>query len=1061
MAKNKQRYKVKHSSGRILGPLDLDRIRAFIAKNQFTGSEIARLHPDGEWQDILSFAEISELFLERLSEIKTGQANSESSNKESDEQVENPTIPLGPTQLLPGATIMLPATTVQHESTLGNFDPALPKSEGGQGTKSDISNDSTMLLGENANENHPDLSDEDEKTILDRLEMADPDNEKTVFASFTKKIKADQSQVELESDNQEGSGILAVPSLEKLLPNRVLNLAQKVGLRRTSQPERAVKISEEKTILLKQNQTISRRLDFSRLGTKELIKGTIIAVLLGTLGYDFIFDEPKKVPSITQVENVRARMPVAINEEKPDPQQSQKFYQQGIKYYILDNVVGYKNASEMFLKAAGYDMSNVKALAMLASSYINLIDSSNKDEKYFSVISRLIDLSGNGGTTLPETIIANVEFLITVNRADAAVDKIVEYTQKYAKSIGMEMFLYISYALYHQGKPAEALNYISRIQENKVFTPRIFYLRGQIAEQLGNYEEARSEFSKALKLSSAHAKSRLKLVELMSKTGRLKEAGPLLEDLVGNPKYLSPKDLAQSYFYYGNYYQLIKNPDVALGAYERAVRLDKSKHEYMLELYTLKSKSGDSVLGAKKQAKMYILLGEGEKLLKEGKYQSALSKFVQAREANLDSTVPLVRIGDMFVYLNDMPKARMNYQKAAEKAPKNIEIWSKYINSLIQTYEWSEAQAAMEKFRKLPVSQSAIDKAAGDLYAKQGRHIEAQMYYKKAMAREIIDPDVYHAYAKSLMATRNYQDAPFFFALARRFDQFNNESLIGTAKCIAAYESIDGGIRILQDEMLKIGGARAELLTAIAELQIQKGEWDLAQQYVNQAQEADPEYALPWKVQAQIYMNRESTDKKALDKALDAYKYYSDRNLSDPIGYLERYRVFVKKAEFEKAEEELAKIYALYPKYPNYHFYKGSLYSVMGNHQRAIDEFKEELKNNTASVPTMINLGKELLEVGNAQEALGYFNKAMQLVPTSAEPKHLSAWANYLLKNYQGAIALYNAALYYDKGNPLIYKRMGMAYREMGDEQGARTAFRKYLEMEPDAPDRGEFQRYQ
>ena len=54
-------------------------------------------------------------------------------------------------------------------------------------------------------------------------------------------------------------------------------------------------------------------------------------------------------------------------------------------------------------------------------------------------------------------------------------------------------------------------------------------------------------------------------------------------------------------------------------------------------------------------------------------------------------------------------------------------IWSKYINILIQSYEWDDAEKAMAKFRNLPVSQSAIDKAAGDMYARRGRHIEAQL----------------------------------------------------------------------------------------------------------------------------------------------------------------------------------------------------------------------------------------------------------------------------------------------------------------------------------------------
>ena len=57
---------------------------------------------------------------------------------------------------------------------------------------------------------------------------------------------------------------------------------------------------------------------------------------------------------------------------------------------------------------------------MLASTYLNLIDSSNKDENYFSVISKLIDMTRAKSMDLTETVIADVEFFVTVNKAEAA-----------------------------------------------------------------------------------------------------------------------------------------------------------------------------------------------------------------------------------------------------------------------------------------------------------------------------------------------------------------------------------------------------------------------------------------------------------------------------------------------------------------------------------------------------------------------------------------------------------------------------------------------------------------
>ncbi|MBI3535273.1 MAG: tetratricopeptide repeat protein [Deltaproteobacteria bacterium] len=366
----------------------------------------------------------------------------------------------------------------------------------------------------------------------------------------------------------------------------------------------------------------------------------------------------------------------------------------------------------------------------------------------------------------------------------------------------------------------------------------------------------------------------------------------------------------------------------------------------------------------------------------------------------------------------------------------------------------------MDRFRVLPVSQSTIDKAAGDMYAKQSRYEEAQTFYKRAMSRDTIDPAVYIAYAQSLYADKKYKEAPFFYSIALRYDPLNVDALIGTAKCIAASEGIDRAIQMLRDELQKGSTARAEFLGAIAEFQIQKGEWEFAQKYIDQAIEANPDYAYPWKLQAQIYLNREGRDKQAVDKALAAFKSYSDRNTSDPVGYIERYRLFIRKALFEKAEEELEKIYAIFPKYPNLHFYKGYLYATQGNYKIAIEEFKTELKNSPTNVTTMIALGKAYLEQGSLEDALTQFNKAMQLASRAVEPKHMAAYTNHLLKNYQSAIVLYRAALQLDAANPMLHKRLGLAYWDMGDPTSARAEFKHYLEMEPDAQDRSEVEKF-
>lgn len=994
-----QTYKVKLPSGRILGPLTLERVRLLILKNQIIGLETAREYPDGDWQDINLITPIAELLVAHAQ----GKLEEKIAHKGHDGVL------ITQTAVLPGAT------QIVSDFQLSELPEVLELKTQTKMEPDDSSEEKTQMFSEHSNPVKLETETED-KTYAEKFE------------------KVDQRQLELEGLDENVESLDLMSDFDEPLRSSIAN---------------------ERTVVFQRSSEGKNLPGKKKKGFRDLVKNILLGIVLGVLGYNLLLSEPEK-PRVVRAEPIRPKLPEYV-QGKSDPNKSVQIYGEAMKFYVADTVTGYRIAADKLRQSAAYDITNVKALAMLASAYINLIDSSNKDENYFSVLSKLIEMSRAKAVDLPETVIADVEFYIIINKPEAAQNRIVEYTKSHP-NYGTEMFYYLALSFFSRGDIPLAARYLNQFPDNKAFSAKIFYLRGQIAEKLKDTDAAMMSYAAAVKFNPNHAKSRLRIAAILNSKGALKEGGEHLEFVLNHTDLLAPKDLGLAYYLHAQLAELYQKWDLALGDVERATKLEPENHDYLLELYTLRAKAGDTLQAVQKQARMYYFLGEGEKLIQQGKYQEALVPLLQARQANDESPLPLVKIGDMFNYLHDVENAKNNYKMAANRASNNIQIWSKYIQSLIQSYEWEEASKAMDRFRKLPVSQSSIDKAAADMYQKQGRFVEAQTFYRKAMRRDIIDPDVYIAYAKSLMSTKNFKDAPFFFALGLRFDPLNVDAIINTAKCVAETESIDRAINSLQDELNRSSGARAEYLSAIAEFQIQKGAWDQAQQSIEQAMKADPNYAYAWKLQAQVFMNREGLDKTALDSALASYKSFSERNASDPSGYLERYKIFIKKAEFEKAREELNRIYEIYPKYPNLHYYLGMLYSVQGNHKVAAEELKRELLNNPNNPQNLVSYGKELLDIGQPQDALNQFTQAMRLAPQSSDAKQNAGWANYQIKNFQAAVALIRAALVIDKANPTLYKRLGIVYRDMGDRAGACGSFKKYLEMEPDAPDKAQFQ---
>jgi hypothetical protein len=55
------------------------------------------------------------------------------------------------------------------------------------------------------------------------------------------------------------------------------------------------------------------------------------------------------------------------------------------------------------------------------------------------------------------------------------------------------------------------------------------------------------------------------------------------------------------------------------------------------------------------------------------------------------------------------------------------------------------------------------------------------------------------------MTLKRHRDAPFYFALARKFDPLNMRAIVGTGEAYSNSDSIDVGISYLEKELEKIG----------------------------------------------------------------------------------------------------------------------------------------------------------------------------------------------------------------------------------------------------------------
>jgi tetratricopeptide (TPR) repeat protein len=948
-------YKVKLENGRILGPLNLERIKLFIFKDVFTGGEQACLYSENNFKSINEFSEIADLFLKKTN--NTLSLDSQTKNNEFTE--EEKTIIYG----------------IDEEKTV-----ILSKRTESQKSSDEISNGSlnVELEGEGTNQN---------------------DSEATVFVD-TSKLKQNYEEVLKENKFEE-------------------------------QKKKVIKFLNKEIVIDK--------------------KKLILIIGLGFFLILFLLPEDNKKNEIQPLPTKPIVIELPYLNEKPDVTQGQKLLEEALKHYILDSIEGYKQSARLLVKAASFDPNNVKALCLLVSSYVNLIDVVAKDENYFAVVTKLLEMARAKGVDLTELVIADVEFYLALNNLDAAYSRIVNYTTTHKET--PELILYLAETVLKKKNYEGALNLLTKIDKKDWYTARIPYAFARAFYNLGNKEQAILALKETIKRSEYHTSARALLGQIYYELDKFNESLKQLNFVILNKAITPNKILAQSYFIRGKIKTAIQQEQEAIQDIQQAMKLDSSNKDYLLEYYTIKEKLGSKNPETKQKAKKYFYLAEGERALLKNNYDEAMKNFITAREIDDKDPTPFLKIGDTYVLKGDYQSARISYKKAISLQSSNKTLYPPYIRALISVYDFEEADKQLEVLKGIEDDFTIIDKLYAEKYLKQERPREALVYLKRVIGKNPADSSVYIQYADVLMMAKRFSDAAFYYSLAMQFDPLNSKAIIGYAKATAEVEGLSSAVEFLKQKEIE-SPKKAEIATGIGEVYYQKGDYQMALQYAMKALSYDNTYSYAYKLKGDAYYSLNN-----VKEALDAYSSFNAYNSVSIEGRIAAYNIYFSQKNYKAAKDEISVVIEMYPKMPGAYYRLGELYLEAKNYKSALEAAKEEIHFNPTYLPAYVLAGKVLNLMKNYQEALQYVNKALKIDGSFVEGLLVASDTNMALKNYGASKALLDRALALDSGNPQVHKRLGMLYLEMGDKLKYKQYLKAYLDLLPNAPDKDKIQK--
>lgn len=159
----------------------------------------------------------------------------------------------------------------------------------------------------------------------------------------------------------------------------------------------------------------------------------------------------------------------------------------------------------------------------------------------------------------------------------------------------------------------------------------------------------------------------------------------------------------------------------------------------------------------------------------------------------------------------------------------------------------------------------------------------------------------------------------------------------------------------------------------------------------------------------------------------------------------------LKQEQYPEAIAKFEEILVARPSLYQVHEFIGVAYREMGDYDAALAEFEKVLAEDPGAATTLISVGDVLVSQQKLDEAVEYFEKAVGETTDAVVPFNV-AEIYFDQGNAAKAIEYYQIAAEYkpEWADPPL--KMGYAYLNTGDLDGAKSSFQKVVEVAPDSP---------
>lgn len=627
--------------------------------------------------------------------------------------------------------------------------------------------------------------------------------------------------------------------------------------------------------------------------------------------------------------------------------------------------------------------------------------------------------------------------------------------------------------------------------------PVLYQFKGELLELDKDYINAVGFLDSAMKLWPKWIRPTVDLASSLMKTGKAEDAGKAAQFL-RQVIQASPNHKTSRYLMGILEAREFKNSEAAFSQLSIAVELDDrapamleaQAFEVYAELLSGRSERDGALKYAQKalslnpnnnQLKQLVLrLGGDERSLvksshlqmifmgemyeKQGDCLAAQAEYKAAFEVDPRNGLAALKAGKCLWQLNQSFEATEWLKKAIKAEPKLVSAYVTLSDYLSQRFDFMGAtQTLISANRENPNNYellrgfAVLEYRKGNLkgaidYAKRSASlydgdIETFIILSRASA-EFAAASVAFSAEDSEKRKNLAEDAFRFATKAIEMNPTHVEAQVNYANVMSTVQGSSVGVTHLE-EKVRAFGYEVEYRVALGELLMKEEKFIDSQRVFENIVAIDRRNKRAWLGLGLSHRAR-GNNNEALRSFLEAAVI----DPTDAQGLFEAGRIYYETQRFEEAIDQFRRVSSINSNYPRAQFYIGKTALAAGNLDAAIEAAKKEQQMNPQIADSYILMGEVYSAKRQYTDCASAYSQAIKYRPQGAEIYVRSAQCYRQSGSLDIAEDMLSLAMSRESGFADIYREQGAIFETKGDFRAAFEAYRKYLGLAPNAPDR-------